>query len=330
MPNETQTTETKTADTTADASKTTSTEVTKTDTTTNQTDANKGDTTKTADKTIAEGGDAADKVSKAPQTFPDDWREKLAGTDAKELERLKRFGSPADMHKAYVSLATKVSAGELRSVTKLPENATAEQIAEYRKAHDVPEAPDKYDTKLDGGIVIGDMDKPIVDSFLKFAHENNIPQGEVKKNLQWFFQNQQEQITQQIEQNQEARASAIESLKEEWGGEYKANMNGIRGLWDLLPKDSVSALLGGVTATGTMTGDDPTMLKMFNQIARLVNPAGTVVPGSTDPAKDITTEIESLNKQMADKNSDYWRKPELQQRYRDLVTARDRLTPKAA
>mgnify|MGYP000100175251 CR=1 FL=1 len=56
---------------------------------------------------------------------------------------------------------------------KLSEAPTDEELAEYRKANNIPEAPDKYDLTFDSGLVIGKEDKPIVDSFLKYAHDNH-------------------------------------------------------------------------------------------------------------------------------------------------------------
>ena len=87
----------------------------------------------------------ADKVdADADTTKPaDDWRTRLAGGDEKELKRLSRFASEADVYKAYRELEKKKSSGELKQA--LSKDATPEQIAEWRKENGIPETPDKYD-----------------------------------------------------------------------------------------------------------------------------------------------------------------------------------------
>src|SRR5579885_1957839 len=51
-----------------------------------------------APKTLA-GGDAPDTRLQVTSTWPENWREHLAGEDRKFLERLQRFNSPADVAK---------------------------------------------------------------------------------------------------------------------------------------------------------------------------------------------------------------------------------------
>lgn len=60
----------------------------------------------------------ADKPVIAPADWPEDWRSKVAGEDAKELARLQRMGSPADVWKAYRALEAKISSGQLKQGLK--------------------------------------------------------------------------------------------------------------------------------------------------------------------------------------------------------------------
>ena len=56
---------------------------------------------------------AAAPAAPAPAPVADDWRAKLSGGDAKELERLKRFTDEAAVWKSYRALEQKMSSGEL-------------------------------------------------------------------------------------------------------------------------------------------------------------------------------------------------------------------------
>ena len=61
----------------------------------------------------------------------------LAGEDTKALERLARYGSPTDVTKALIEAQTKLS--QRAEPVRLADNATPEQISEYRKGLGVPE-----------------------------------------------------------------------------------------------------------------------------------------------------------------------------------------------
>src|SRR5580765_7475618 len=79
--------------------------------------------------------------------WPADWRKNIAGDDEKELAQASRYASPADIWKKARALEQRLSSGELRPV--LTKDAKPEEITAYRKAHGIPEAPDKYDLGKD-------------------------------------------------------------------------------------------------------------------------------------------------------------------------------------
>lgn len=285
--------------------------------------------------TVADGGKGAEPPAgaPAPQNFPDDWRQKLAGGDAKELARLERFGSPDDVWKAYRNIETKVSSGQLKSVAPLPDNATPEQLAEYRKANGIPETADKYDITLDKGVVIGEADKPMVDEFLKYAHDNNLTPASVKGNLQFYFDLQASQMAKMAEDDSNFKTESILKLKETWGGDYTQNTNRIKGLIDMFPAEDMANLLTGKTADGRVIGNDPRVLAFLDRLAREVDPAGAVVPGASNAPAAIQSEMATLQKMMGDKNSEYWQGPKSasnQARYRELIDADQKIKSRAA
>lgn len=286
---------------------------------------------KTADpKTLAAGATATTK--EIPATFPADWREQIAGGDDKELNRLKRFASPNDVYKAYLEADKKINSTSVKPV--LPKDATPEQLADYRKAAGVPETPDKYDTTLPDGMVIGEADKPVVDGYLAYAHENNIPADIVKQNLAWYFGEYQKGEIARQESDKNFQIESEESIRKEWGADFKANINSIIGLTETMGEETSNLLMFGRTADGKIIGDDPRMLKLLANWAREINPVQTVVPGAGNNAPAmIDTELAELTKLSGDKNSKYWSKdegPKLQQRMRDLLEAKERMGKKVA
>jgi hypothetical protein len=113
--------------------------------------------------------------AKAGPSFPDTWRQDLAGGDKTFLKTLDRFDSPAALAKAYRELATKLSAGELRAVKAPGDNATPEQVATWRTAHGLPENAEAYvsGVKLADGMLAGEANRPLLASFAEAALAGN-------------------------------------------------------------------------------------------------------------------------------------------------------------
>lgn len=282
-------------------------------------------------KTIASGGtEPADGKSTVQPTFGDNWRKDLAGEDDKVLKRLDRFGSPKDIVSSYLELEKKLS--ERPGKPTLPQNATPEQLAEYRKEIGVPESADKYDLTLPKGLVIGETEKPLVDNYLKYAHDNNLPNDVVKANLNWYLPLQQEMEVAQAEADKDYQVSQDEALRKEWGADFKANINIVSGVLSMTTEDVADQLMLGRTADGKVIGDDPRMLKLLVALGREANPVHTTPPGSGNFAGlNIQDEIKALVKMSGDKNSEYWSKDkgeQMQQRLRDLNASQERMAKK--
>ena len=116
----------------------------------------------------------------------EDWKQKMSAGDEKILKSLDKFKTPQEAIIAYKELQTQFS--KTRPAPELAKDATAEQIKEYREQVGIPESWDKYDTNLENGVVINEFDKPIVEDFLKKAHDKNLKPSEVKNALQAYFE----------------------------------------------------------------------------------------------------------------------------------------------
>ncbi|ENO16944.1 hypothetical protein J057_01695 [Marinobacter nanhaiticus D15-8W] len=118
-----------------------------------QTPADPAVTTETTEAKPEQGGniltgEGDDKPTdtQAKQTWPDDWRAQLAGEDEKLAKKLDRFNSISDVVKWAQNLEKKMSSGEFSR--KLPEDATEEDIKQWRLENGVPESPEKYASML--------------------------------------------------------------------------------------------------------------------------------------------------------------------------------------
>jgi len=270
-----------------------------------------------------EGGEPSDPAA-VPQDWPDDWRTKLAGGDEKTLKKLERFNSVNDVVKWAQNLEKKMSSGEFKQA--LDEDATEEEIKQWREQNGIPESPDGYDLDVDG-LVVGEDDKPFLDEFLKEAHESNMPNEMVQKVVAWHYQNIEQQKEAMAEADADFQAEAQQALREEWGGEYKQNINQIKNLLSTAPEGIEERLLGGRTADGKVVGNDPETLKWLSGLARQINPVATVVPGAgANQASAVQDEISQIETTMRTEPDKYWKDPKMQARLQELYSAQERLS----
>jgi hypothetical protein len=327
-----------TADTTADTS-TVDTTVTTTDDKSTTTDTTTVDTSTTTDDKSTTVDDKSTTVDDKSTTTDDtdkskegdkSWSDTVARIskgDDKIAKRLGRYDSVDSLAEALIQAQNKIASGALKSA--LPENATEEQLAAWRAENGVPAAPEDYEIALEGDYVIGEADQPIVEEFVKEAHGLNLGNKEVNKVLSWYFAKEEAMVEARNAEDARQRDETTELLRETWGEDYKANKNAIVGLLDAAPPGVKDLMLGARLSDGTPLASHPDTLRWMAQMAREINPAATVVPGSTtNSAQAIETELEQLTKKMGDLESDYWKGPSAeknQARYRDLLTAQEKL-----
>ena len=270
--------------------------------------------------------------------WPEDWREryvdKLTDKAGKPLDdaakdkmskRLARYASPRAMIDAGISAQNKISAG---GMIKVPgEDSTPEEIAQYRADMGVPEEAKGYDLTLGDGLVVGDEDKDIVNSFLEVAHEGNYTQEQVSAGLNWYYKNQENMLVDQYESDTKHRANAEEELRTEWGPEYQANRNLMANyLGSDFAEGTAELIVGARLADGTPLGNHPDILRGFVTKARAANPMGALVPGTgTKQHEAMVNEIDVLEKKMGDNGALTGKD---QDRYLKLVSIRDGIPEK--
>ena len=267
--------------------------------------------------------DAAPVAEVIVPDWRDDWREKMAGGDAKELTRLQRFKSPVDVNNSRRELERKMSSGEVKA--KLAEGATDEQVAAWRKDNGIPEKPDGYLEKLTKGLVIGDADKPVVDAFLGRVHGKNADPAVVADVLDWYYEQQAQAVASQSETDAEYRSASTAALGAEWGGEFERNIKSIKAFLDAAPptEDGVplkSLLMDARLGDGTRLGDNPAALRWLAGLAAEANPAGFVAPNGGSQTDALQTEMDGMKTRMRDDPS--WSKDtRAQERYLRVVDA---------
>ena len=266
----------------------------------------------------------ADRGTAPPQDWPDDWRVKLS-PDGKHSKTLDRFASPNALLDSYLALRGKVDSGELKSTSPYPDKGKPEEQTAWRKAHGIPESAEGYTPKFADGLVIGEEDKPFVDDFLKAAHATNATPDQVNGLLRWYYGNQEKALDAQQEKDANYLKDSEDTLRAEWGGEYRTNVNTIQGLVDTIPADIKDAFMNARLGDGTALLANPSMVRWLVHTARTVNPVATVVPGAgANIAGAIDDEITAIEKVMRTDRKTYNNDPKMQERLRVLYGAREK------
>jgi len=262
--------------------------------------------------------------------WPDDWRDKLAKGDEKARKRLDRFQSPADVLKSWQELERRMSAGEIKA--KLPDNATDEQVAAWRKDNGIPEKPEGYLERLPKGLVIGDDDKPILEGYLARVHGKNASPEVVADTLDWYYAQQEEVIAAQAAADKAQEQAGADLLRAEWGGEYRSNINAVKSFLKSAPATDDGQLLGDLLmgarlADGTLFGNNPAALRWMARLAYDANPAGFVAPGAAASQIDaVTAELDTIRKTMREDRAAYDKNEKMQERFRQLLLAQEKLS----
>lgn len=277
---------------------------------------------------IAPSGAPPQPIPSQSNGWGDNWRQVVAGEDPKLLARAERYQSPKAVFEALVAAQNKISAGELRA--PLTENATPEQLAAYRQQNGIPEKPEGYFEKLPNGLVIGDQDKPLFESFAKGLHERNADPKVAQWAVQWYNNHLEEQTAKVAETDTAQRTEVEDALRTEWGGDYRANINHINGFLSQAPKEVSERIMDARGPDGRAIMNDPNTVRWFAQMAREFNPVGTIVSGTGGNHIDtVETEIASIEKTMRENRTAYNKDERMQGRLRDLYDARSRLQKRA-
>lgn len=236
----------------------------------------------------------------------DDWREKIAGQDEKMQKHLSRFNSIEDIAKSNLELREKISKGEYKRATEPPKD---DEIAlkEWRTENGVPESADKY--SIPEGIIVGEDDKPILNEFLKSMHERNVPDSYTKPAVEWYFKLQEQQLAQEAEFDKAQKIETEETLRKEWGAEYRSNYaeveNFVKGRFSEPVANALLASSDTVIALAAMS--------------REINPTITLFPNSQNAGQSLVDELKSIESKM---HTDAYKKdPKMQQRYGELLAA---------
>lgn len=262
-----------------------------------------------------------------------DWRQtfvenrKIENPD-KVLKQLERYASQEAMTEAHLALVDRMRSGEF--MPKFPKGGNEEEIAKWREDAGIPAKADGYNLQLKDGIVPGEEDQDIINSFKEIAHASNMTPAQLNSAVSWYYDTMEQETQARHEEDMRIKEEIEDKLRLEWGSDFRKNKAIIEAYLDTGPQDMKDKILGARLGDGTPLASDMDILRFLVEKAREFNPAMTVVPGEgAGQEQAITDELQELrNASAAPKGSHEWRKYWQQggdKRYRELLEITEKM-----
>ena len=186
-------------------------------------------------------------LARMKDKIPED---KIASRRTAILNQLGRYKTQADYMTAGFAAQERIRSGELRS--KLGDDASDEEKAEWRKENGLPTKAEEYDFPKIAGHKWTEADKPLIDEFKKVAFSRDMTQEQLNGAAEWYaatvVQQQQEYQERIAQVDSEDGENMRSQMRAELGVDYKPTAALLRrGLEDrsLLSEDATTALVSG-------------------------------------------------------------------------------------
>ena len=289
-----------------------------------------------AKSTAPTSRNAAPAFEPVAKTFPESWREDLAGDDKAFRKTLDRFESPVALAKAYKELTARLSSGDLKAMKPPPDNATPKQIAAWRVEHGLPQSAAAYvdGLQLGDGTVPGEAETALLASFADQAMKGRWTADQYNQAVGWYFDMQDRLAAQRDHADAAFKHEASTELMREWGHDYVTNRNAVAQFFDRrFPEDFREALLTARLPDGRILANHPTFNKAILEVAKSINPSSAMLPnvsgGGLSNVESRIAEIEGKYMR-APHGSDLWKSywtgdsgARMQQEYRALLAKRE-------
>ncbi len=250
-----------------------------------------------------DGDDEGADERSAPADWPEDWREKAVSdiadekARAKEIKRLSRFKSPADVYKSWRAMEQKLADDY---EPKYSDDWDDEKKAEYRKAKGIPDKADDYTIPDIDGHQWTEADHPVLKSLFDDMHAGAVPQQTVDEILGWYAKFQQQAEEQTYELDESDRANREDELRSEWGPEFKQHRARVKQLLTETDPDRIAAPKGLLEAldrarfNGHRLINLPGVMEWLSQVALATYGNNAMTKGQAASVASRKAEIEKI------------------------------------
>lgn len=273
-----------------------------------------------------------DKGVTTPADWVPDWRERFAAgadgkTDAKVLERLKRYDSPVAFAKAGLEAQTKILSGKATDDTPMPdETKDAPGAKKWREERGIPADPTGYVLPDPIKAKLLPEDAPVLASYTAFAHKKGMAPAEVARGVEWYTDMVDAQAAERNAADKTQQTSVEEGLRKEWGSEFQPFKKvAQRYAEETIPGTNIFLAR---LPDGRMLGNVIDVVKGFATLG--IAKYGDVAFAGGEAAKVTESRIAEL-KNIMSTDWDKWNaSPALRKEYNDLLAAEAKRNPPKA
>jgi hypothetical protein len=224
------------------------------------------------------------------------WREQYAGADQAKLAELARFQTPQAALDSLFNSKQRIREGLLAK--PLPANPNEQEVASYREAQGIPSEAKGYLETLPKGVVLGEEDKPTFESLAAKLHTVHTPPRVAAAIVEWYNGHVQEQQEAIAEQDSQDREAAETELRQQWGGDYKANKNILSSYLTGLPPAVKDAIENARDIDGKGLLNNPGVMQWLIGMVREVQDVSTLLldtsSGAGKAVESRIAEIEGI------------------------------------
>lgn len=236
--------------------------------TTTQTQTDAGQTQATTQQTQGaatattggDGGSAGQQQTKAVET---DWRAGIKDPDARKFA--ESSPDPEHLTKRALEMRQKLSAAIIRP----GKDAKPEEVAAYRKAMEIPDAPDGYKFEMPKGVEATDGDKAFHAEVSKVFHDADITATQAKKLNAWLNDFSARAQQAEVEADKTFAQQTEQALRQKWpGAEYDKNKTFAGRALEKFGAANADELRNLKLEGGRFLLDHPLILEMLAPIGR--------------------------------------------------------------
>lgn len=259
--------------------------------------------------------------------LPENWRDLMGGTDATYLEELGRYKSPTDVIKSLVE--TKKTLRSRAEPEPMPGDDKPDEQKAWREKHGVPLEATGYTLGEKDALKgkFGDADKPALDNFFEWAHKGGKSQAVVNDFLGWYSEYALASEELLAENDKKDITTSEDLLREEWGPDYRRNLNtAAKAAAELFgDKDTATKYGAGILdarlPNGTKLGSIPSFVQGLLKAALAVYGDGNYVG---DEAVKATQSRKAELEAWAARDYNEYREKGGQKEYGEILAAEER------
>lgn len=220
------------------------------------------------DKGAPDVGDKTKDAEEPSIALTDEVRAAIAGDDADLKKLLGRYTSFKTMAQALKNAQAKLRSGKSDADLVMPDPKDEKAMAEYRRARGIPDDPTGYVLPEAVTRRMTDDDKPGIAAFTEKAHAKGAPQAAVDLALDAYFDMVEDMQAQRLANDKAAGSATEETLRADWGAEYKGNIKLAQSYVETIPGLGINFAVARLP-DGSRLVDNPEFVTWAAEMGRM-------------------------------------------------------------